>query len=177
MEDESDDEGTEVKLGAKDINSEDEIASDSSDDDDKSDADEDDDDSSVNGPVKKEESKSDEEKSEDVRPTSKHSRRTSDDISEGKTVFLKNVPFSVKNDELKRYMEQFGPVNYALVCIDHLTEHSRGTAFVKFKVRLPDLSSIESAEFVHGLPQLAISQVCDFIIGSHGRKKMFIECN
>ena len=61
-------------------------------------------------------------------------RTKSDDVSEGKTVFLKNVPFSVNNDQLKECLEQFGPVFYALVCIDPLTEHSRGTAFVKFKV-------------------------------------------
>lgn len=65
----------------------------------------------------------------------KSPRRISNDINEGKTVFLKNLPFSVKNDELKRCMEQFGPVYYALVCIDVLTEHSKGTAFVKFKVK------------------------------------------
>lgn len=64
----------------------------------------------------------------------KYPRFESHDVSEGKTVFLKNVPFSVKNHELKKYMEQFGPVYYALVCIDSLTEYSRGTAFVKFKV-------------------------------------------
>ncbi|KAK9308407.1 hypothetical protein QLX08_001583 [Tetragonisca angustula] len=60
-------------------------------------------------------------------------RFESHDVSEGKTVFLKNVPFSVKNDELKQYMERFGPIYYALVCIDPLTEFSKGTAFVKFK--------------------------------------------
>lgn len=63
----------------------------------------------------------------------KYPRFESHDVSEGKTVFLKNVPFSVKNHELKKYMEQFGPVYYALVCIDSLTEYSRGTAFVKFQ--------------------------------------------
>ncbi|KAG7204439.1 hypothetical protein KM043_004876 [Ampulex compressa] len=61
-------------------------------------------------------------------------RFQSHDVTEGRTVFLKNVPFSVKNDELKACMEQFGPVLYALVCIDPLTEHSKGTAFVKFKI-------------------------------------------
>lgn len=30
--------------------------------------------------------------------------------------------------------EKFGPVYYALVCVDRLTEHSKGTAFVKFRV-------------------------------------------
>lgn len=60
-------------------------------------------------------------------------RFESHDVSEGKTIFLKNVPFSVKNEELKKCMEQFGPVYYALICMDPLTEYSKGTAFVKFK--------------------------------------------
>ncbi|XP_076179662.1 RNA-binding protein 28 [Ptiloglossa arizonensis] len=63
----------------------------------------------------------------------KRPRYESHDVSEGKTIFLKNVPFSVKNEQLKKYMERFGPVYYALVCIDPLTEYSKGTAFVKFK--------------------------------------------
>lgn len=107
-----------------------------------------------NGHIGEEESKDDEEESEDNQGKSedeeeekqkidiketKRPRFESHDVSEGKTVFLKNVPFSVKNDELKRYMEQFGPVYYALVCIDPLTEYSKGTAFVKFK-------SVEDAE-------------------------------
>lgn len=69
----------------------------------------------------------------------KRPNRMSNDVSEGKTVFLKNVPFSVKNEELKNYMEQFGPVYYALVCHDPLTEYSRGTAFVKFQVKVVQL--------------------------------------
>jgi len=85
--------------------------------------------------VKKEEDSDNEENLSTKRPS-----RVSNDVSEGKTIFLKNVPFSVKNDELKKYMEQFGPVYYALVCIDPLTEYSRGTAFVKFQVRI-NLSS------------------------------------
>lgn len=86
----------------------------------------------------KEETDSDEE--ENRSEFAKCPSRVSNDVSEGKTVFLKNVPFSVKNEELKKYMEQFGPVYYALVCIDPLTEYSRGTAFVKFRVRVANLS-------------------------------------
>lgn len=58
----------------------------------------------------------------------------SNDISEGRTVFVKNVPFSANNDDLRNCMEQFGQVIYALVCTDPVTEHSKGTAFVKFQV-------------------------------------------
>ncbi|XP_012279584.1 protein timeless homolog [Orussus abietinus] len=60
-------------------------------------------------------------------------RKKSNDVIEGRTVFIKNVPFSAKDDDLRRCMEQFGPVNYALICMDPLTEHSKGTAFVKFQ--------------------------------------------
>ncbi|KAK2581868.1 hypothetical protein KPH14_002331 [Odynerus spinipes] len=81
----------------------------------------------------KEELLDEEELDEEDRNMTKNSRYMSNDVQEGKTVFLKNVPFSVKNEELKQYMEQFGPVYYALICVDPLTEHSKGTAFVKFK--------------------------------------------
>lgn len=59
----------------------------------------------------------------------------SNDVSEGRTVFVKNVPFSASNDDLKTCMELFGPVIYALICIDPVTEHSKGTAFVKFQTK------------------------------------------
>jgi nucleolar protein 4 len=58
----------------------------------------------------------------------------SNDFSEVRTVFIKNVPFSANNNDLKTCMEQFGPVIYALICMDPVTEHSKGTAFVKFQV-------------------------------------------
>ncbi|XP_014477465.1 PREDICTED: RNA-binding protein 28 isoform X2 [Dinoponera quadriceps] len=119
-EDEFDDE--EVKL-AEDTDSEDESADDSDDDDNSGDNDDEDGDDGIKDFIKEEE-RSDE---------GEVKQRISDDVNEGRTVFLKNVPFSIKNNELKGYMEQFGPVYYALVCIDRLTEHSKGTAFVKFK--------------------------------------------
>ncbi|XP_047369616.1 RNA-binding protein 28-like [Vespa velutina] len=81
----------------------------------------------------------DEKVNDEDEKITKNTKCISNDVHEGKTVFLKNVPFSVKNEELKKYMEQFGPVYYALICIDSLTEHSKGTAFVKFK-------NIEDAE-------------------------------
>lgn len=60
----------------------------------------------------------------------------SNDVTEGKTVFIKNVPFSATNEDLKECVSQFGPLYYALVCMDKFTEHSKGTAFVKFRVCL-----------------------------------------
>ncbi|KAE9536000.1 hypothetical protein AGLY_007901 [Aphis glycines] len=78
---------------------------------------------------------------ESVISTTNKKRFKSHDVKEGLTVFFKNVSFSVNNDELKRFVkERFGPVYYALVCVDRLTEHSKGTAFVKFR----DSSSVEA---------------------------------
>ncbi|CAG9856860.1 unnamed protein product [Phyllotreta striolata] len=59
-------------------------------------------------------------------------RMVSNDVTEGKTIFIKNVPFDATNDDLKKCMWQFGRVYYALICKDKLTEHPKGTAFVKF---------------------------------------------
>jgi len=73
---------------------------------------------------------------ESVISTANKKRFKSHDVKEGLTVFFKNVSFSVTNDELKRFVKQFGPIYYALVCVDRLTEHSKGTAFVKFRVNI-----------------------------------------
>lgn len=64
----------------------------------------------------------------------KKPRVVSNDVVEGKTVFIRNVPFEATNEDLKECMRQFGPTYYALICIDKFTEHSKGTAFVKFQV-------------------------------------------
>lgn len=134
MENESDEE--EVKMHDADDTDEDEGADSNDDNDDNVNV-------KIDESIIKEEEDGDEEESH----LKKRPNRVSNDVSEGKTIFLKNVPFSVKNDELKKYMEQFGPVFYALVCIDPLTEYSRGTAFVKFQVRVTNLSSDVYSEF------------------------------
>lgn len=84
-------------------------------------------------------------------------RRSANDATDGKTVFLKNVPFEAQNDDVKNCMEQFGEVIYALVCIDKLTEHSKGTAFVRFKA-----SKYKPPISVNG----KIYFLCDFIINN-----------
>ena len=59
-----------------------------------------------------------------------------DDAQEGKTVFVKNIPFSTNKNDLKEFFKQFGPVIYSIICIDPLTEHSKGSGFVKFYVSI-----------------------------------------
>lgn len=56
------------------------------------------------------------------------------DAEDGCTVFITNIPFNIHNDQLKEFAEKTGPVKYALICMDNLTEHSKGSGFVKFVV-------------------------------------------
>lgn len=92
--------------------------------------------------IKDDDSSSDESeaKVEDTKPVKPEYSRVSNDVQEGKTVFVKNIPFSVTNADLKECMKQFGPVYYALICIDKLTEHSKGTGFVKFVVSMQNFN-------------------------------------
>jgi len=65
----------------------------------------------------------------------KAKKKRLDDLDQGKTVFLKCVPFSATEDDLRECLGKFGPIAYALICVDRVTEHSKGTGFVKFRVR------------------------------------------
>jgi nucleolar protein 4 len=56
------------------------------------------------------------------------------DVEEGKTIFIRNLDFSTTKDSLKNFMEKFGSVHYALLCIDKVMERPKGTGFVKFTV-------------------------------------------
>nr|XP_015918708.1 RNA-binding protein 28 isoform X2 [Parasteatoda tepidariorum] len=60
-------------------------------------------------------------------------KKHSDDISEGKTVFIRNVSFATTKESLRESLERYGDCEYCLICVDPVTEHSKGTAFVKFK--------------------------------------------
>lgn len=58
------------------------------------------------------------------------------DVGEGKTLFIRNLDFATTQDSLKNFMEQFGSVQYALLCMDKIMERPKGTGFVKFRVSL-----------------------------------------
>lgn len=124
---------------------ENEFANEETDESDNNEADEDDEDVDEEEEEEEEEQEEEEEvdkkrklksNTEEEETDSKKPRVISNDVVEGKTIFIKNVPFDATNEDLKECMLQFGPVYYALICIDKLTEHSKGTAFVKFRVMI-----------------------------------------
>lgn len=51
---------------------------------------------------------------------------------EGTTLFIRNLPYQATEDELRNLFRQFGPLRYARITIDKLTNRSKGTGFVCF---------------------------------------------
>ncbi|KAL5368550.1 nucleolar protein NOP4 and rrm domain-containing protein [Cryptosporidium parvum] len=69
-------------------------------------------------------------------------RKITDDTDEGKTIFLRNIPFEMSEFSLKELIEgKFGETLYVKIVFSKLTQLPKGVAFVKFK-------NIESVEKV-----------------------------
>jgi nucleolar protein 4 len=48
------------------------------------------------------------------------------------TLFVRNLPYTALDADLKEHFQQFGPVRYARVVMDRATDRPRGTGFVCF---------------------------------------------
>ncbi|KAI0393955.1 hypothetical protein F5Y17DRAFT_280132 [Xylariaceae sp. FL0594] len=48
------------------------------------------------------------------------------------TIFVRNLPFTTTDDQLRQHFEKFGRVNYARVVYDRATDRPAGTGFVRF---------------------------------------------
>jgi len=68
------------------------------------------------------------------------------DASEEKTIFVRNLSFGSTAESLNELMSQFGETVYCKICIDESTEHSKGTAFVKFKNKTDADKCLREAE-------------------------------
>ncbi|XP_030380716.1 RNA-binding protein 28 [Scaptodrosophila lebanonensis] len=83
-----------------------------------------------------------------VEPVKKE-KLISNDVQEGCTVFIKNVPFDAEDADLRKICRKFGIVQYAIINREHISGHSKGTAFVKFKTKeSADLCLQAGVEFV-----------------------------
>lgn len=104
---------------------------------------------------------------EDVKP-----KKLSNDLGEGCTVFIKNVPFDASETDFKRSVLQFGAIYYALLNKDPVSGHSKGTGFVKFRAK-------ESADMClqAGTEFKLLDQVLDPVVAvtRHDIKKKFDE--
>lgn len=68
-----------------------------------------------------------------VAKNSKKPRKQSDDVKDGRTLFIKNLHFDTEDEDLAEVMGEFGPLIYCLICRDQVSGHPKGTAFVRFK--------------------------------------------
>ncbi|KAL8904755.1 MAG: hypothetical protein Q9171_006939 [Xanthocarpia ochracea] len=57
---------------------------------------------------------------------------TSNAKGSSSTLFIRNVPFTVADEDLSSHFAAFGPVRYARVVMDPSTGRSKGTAFISF---------------------------------------------
>ncbi|KZF26447.1 RNA-binding domain-containing protein [Xylona heveae TC161] len=48
------------------------------------------------------------------------------------TLFVRNVPYTITDEDLYEHFRQFGPVRYARIVMDHVMERPKGTGFVCF---------------------------------------------
>lgn len=78
---------------------------------------------------------SDEDEDKDIKPPVTARQKNHNEIEEGRTVFLKNVPYDADESALKDVMSQFGIVERVLINKERISGHPKGTAFVIFKLK------------------------------------------
>ncbi|XP_038049197.1 RNA-binding protein 28-like [Patiria miniata] len=59
-------------------------------------------------------------------------KKLSNDVGEGRTVFIRNILFETTEEEIHEFFSEFGQIMYCKLVVDKATEHSKGTAFVQF---------------------------------------------
>lgn len=96
-----------------------------------------------------------EEETKQAKQVSKHDKKTEKVPKDGKveakeastepkgdedlsnTIFIRNLPLTVTEDELYRFCRKYGKIKFAKVVVDRETEEPKGTAFVKFRESAP----------------------------------------
>ncbi|XP_028618443.1 RNA-binding protein 28 [Grammomys surdaster] len=78
------------------------------------------------------ESSAEEQEDEDVPVSKKKKRKLPSDVTEGKTVFIRNLSFDSEEEALGEVLQQFGDLKYVRIVLHPDTEHSKGCAFAQF---------------------------------------------
>jgi nucleolar protein 4 len=103
----------------------DQLESEDEDEDDKPEDDED---------MNEDDEESDEENEDDFSDIGSEEEKPKKNIitDNSSTLFVRNLPFTTLDNDLKEHFNQFGPVRYARVVMDRATERPKGTGFVCF---------------------------------------------
>ncbi|GBL91996.1 RNA-binding protein 28 [Araneus ventricosus] len=78
-------------------------------------------------------------------------KERSNDVNDGKTVFLRNVSFATTEESLEEEMAKYGEYEYCVLVRDQLTDHPKGSAFVKFKRKETAEKLIEQSDIEPGV--------------------------
>lgn len=62
-----------------------------------------------------------------------NSNNKTSDVKEGLTLFIRNVNYDTSEKSLYTLFQKYGDLAYCKIVVDSVTEHSKGTAFVKFR--------------------------------------------
>ncbi|RYO73593.1 hypothetical protein DL762_010431 [Monosporascus cannonballus] len=68
------------------------------------------------------------------------------------TLFIRNLPFTTTDEQLKSHFEQFGRIRYARVVIDRATDRPTGTGFVCFATESDSKACLKGAPRPRQLP-------------------------
>jgi len=94
------------------------------------------------------------------------------DVEEGRTVFLRNVDFSVDENGLSDFSQQFGEVVLSRVVYDRATGHSKGCAFVQFKTKEGAQKCLNAASESGGLRLGTQNMVANLAVQKKEAKKL-----
>ncbi|KAJ0166240.1 putative RNA-binding protein C4F6.14 [Colletotrichum tanaceti] len=72
-------------------------------------------------------------------------KKTQTSTDNTSTLFIRNLPFTVTDDQLKEHFVKFGPVRYARVVMDRATDRPAGTGFVCFVIEADAKACIKGA--------------------------------
>lgn len=139
---EKEDEIKEEDIKSEDDDSEIDDEDESGGEDDSEDDDSDENEEDSDGEGNEEDENSEDEDKKDVKAKIgkiKKEKVESHDVTQGCTVFIKNLPFDATEQDLRKVCRKFGPLYYAVITKDRVSGYSKGNGFVKFK-------SKESAE-------------------------------
>ncbi|XP_074757755.1 RNA-binding protein 28 [Athene noctua] len=88
-----------------------------------------------------------EDEEEDVpKKQRKGGRQLPSDVSEGRTVFIRNLSFDTEEEALGEMLQQFGGLKYVRIVLHPDTEHSKGCAFAQFLTQEAAQKCLQAAQ-------------------------------
>ncbi|KAK3867116.1 hypothetical protein Pcinc_027400 [Petrolisthes cinctipes] len=154
-----------VKQEIKEECDDDDDVEDDENDGDDTDDDKDSGDSGVDDDDDDDDSDDDEEKKPPEK--SKPQKEPSKDVSEGRTLFIKNLSFIATEEDISEVLARFGEVKSINLCMDRDTGHPRGTAFAQYQNResadaclAAEADTFTKSDFIlHGRPMYIMRAV------------------